>query len=250
MLVNTNFIILPAYTVPKDQPKGRTFTLNTSVDSMALVDDIRSPSKKIKPRLLRHIFKPRFSPVTLPLILPFTIFHFLVSLVRRRRSTITVAFAVLVLVGITTLLVGRQLLKTDPPVPGENYVDPHVIAIRETLTQPDTPLAVDFTFNLRLTINGQPQAIPSQYGQSEFGKSIFNTTNANGDIHVQSPEKTTYTMGDFFIHWGSQFNKQCLLNHCSSEAGMVKMTVNEQSNDQFQNYVIQPNDRIVITYQP
>jgi hypothetical protein len=152
-------------------------------------------------------------------------------------------------------IAGLSLMKVMNRAPGDSDVtentrlsDQHALAIKETVIKSDTKLAVDFTFNLKLIINGQPQAVPATYGQSEGGKAIFNSASANGDIHVQSPEDNNYTLGDFFILWGGQFSRQCLLNHCSSESGMLKMAVNNQPNDQYHNYIIQPNDRIVITY--
>lgn len=212
---------------------------------MPQLDDVRSPQQKIKPRLLRHIFKPGFSRLS---FVPLSYLRPSLSSIKNRRVILPVALGLGVTVCLIVLFVAQRSAKFDNQSGDASAIAAHNRAIKETLTQSDTPLAVDFTFNLQLNINGQPQAIPANYGQSESGKQIFNSAGANGDIHVQSPEDTNYTLGDFFVLWGGQFSQQCLLNHCSSEPGMLRMTVNNQPNDKYHNYIIQPNDRIVITY--
>lgn len=212
---------------------------------MTQLDDVRSPQQKIKPRLLRHIFKPGFSRLSFA---PLSYLHPGITFIRKHRVIFYATLGLGVTVWLVVLLVAQRSAKSDSESNDASAIATHNRAIIETLTQSDTPLAVDFTFNLQLNINGQPQAIPANYGQSESGKYIFNSASANGDIRVQSPEDTNYTLGDFFVLWGGQFSPQCLLNHCSSEPGMLKMTVNNQPNDKYHNYIIQPNDRIAITY--
>jgi hypothetical protein len=212
---------------------------------MAQLDDVRSPQQKIKPRLLRHIFKPDLSRLS---FVPLQHLRPVVNFITKHRVSLSVTVGLGATVWLIFLLVTQLSVIPNKQSKDASAVAAHNRTIKETLTQSDTPLSVDFTFNLHLTINGQPQAIPANYGQSESGKYIFNSTSPNGDIRVQSPEDTAYTLGDFFVLWGGQFNQQCLLNHCSSEPGMLRMTVNDQPNDKFHNYIIQPNDRIVITY--
>lgn len=212
---------------------------------MPQLDDVRSPQQKIKPRLLRHIFKPGFSRLS---FLPMSYLRPGATFIRKHHVILSAALGLGVTLWLVVILVAQRSANSESEPDDASAVAAHNRVIKETLTQSDTPLAVDFTFNLRLNINGQPQAIPANYGQSESGKYIFNSASANGDIRVQSPENTYYTLGDFFVLWGGQFSPQCLLNHCSSEPGMLKMTVNNQPNEKYHNYVIQPNDRIVITY--
>jgi len=120
--------------------------------------------------------------------------------------------------------------------------------LKEVVIKDDTSLQVDFTFNLKMTINGQPQAIPANYGKSEDGRFIFNTDTTNGDVHVQSPSQEDYTLEDFFALWGGQFSSQCLLNHCLSGTDTIYMTVNDVPNNEYQDYVLQAGDQITIIY--
>lgn len=212
---------------------------------MPRLDDIRSPEQKIQPRLLRHVFRPSW-PLNLRARL--SSLRQMPALIKQKRFIISLA-VITCLIALSAIWLWRSLSDNSDQTSQADAVDPRTRLIKQTLIQEDTSLSVDFTFNLQLTINGQPQAIPANYGQFPDGKAIFNAASANGDIHVQSPENTKFTLKDFFLYWGGQFNQLCLLNHCSSESGKVTMTVNDQPNDQFENYVIQPNDRIVITYQ-
>ena len=56
-------------------------------------------------------------------------------------------------------------------------------------------------------------------------------------------------LGKFFQVWGKKFNSQCILDQCAAESGTLKMTVNDQENAEYENYLMKDGDRIEIRYE-
>lgn len=62
------------------------------------------------------------------------------------------------------------------------------------------------------------------------------------------------TLKDFFEAWNETFNSTCILTYCNTESNTTNVTstvavfVNGKINLEYENYVIQNNDQIVIDY--
>jgi|GEM_PF-3263220 hypothetical protein len=225
---------------------------------MKKLDDIRKPGNTRK--LVRRVQSSR--PVDESQAIPqikrlgrsvrpgriLNFFRWLIHLVKGKRI-VFVSLGLIVLIGVvSTLLMEAEIFdfsgsEIESEIGVSRAEDLKKIVIKE-----DTKLAVDFSFNLKMIINSQAQAIPANYGKNEDEKMIFSTDTSNGDVRVQLPEKMSFILNDFFVLWGSKFNKNCLLNHCLGGTGSLKMTVNGAPNSKFNNYVIQQDDQIVITY--
>ena len=218
---------------------------------MKRLDDIRDPKHKIEPKLLRRIRRPSFRFPTINLSFLKSVFSvpkFIKPprLIAKRRLAPPLLLIIFLVASIfiVLLLVDQKNNKQADKKPPSRAEELKQIVIND-----DTKLLVNFTFNLKMTINGQPQAIPANFGKSKDGRFIFNTDTTTGDIHVQSPKKEQYTLNDFFALWGGQFNSKCLLNHClSGGVGYYEMTVNGQPNNEFEKYILQDGDQIVLTY--
>lgn len=115
---------------------------------------------------------------------------------------------------------------------------------------------------LKIIIKGEEQLIPVGIGINA-GNNIDNqisgmrmspahTHESDGTIHLennkpwQKPE--TLTLGYFFKVWGRDFNSSCIFEYCNGENGKVMMTVNGQSNYEFDKYMMHDKDEIVIEY--
>ena len=89
-----------------------------------------------------------------------------------------------------------------------------------------------------------------QYGM-DVGMAPTHTHSADGVIHLENnnprvkPE--TFALGYFFYVWEKEFSKSCIFEYCITN-GTLKMYVNGIENDEFENYVMQDKDAIVITY--
>lgn len=104
--------------------------------------------------------------------------------------------------------------------------------------------------HLQIVVNGQPIVIPANIGISDSCTRPIHTHDASGTIHVESPVSYPFTLHDFFLVWGQPFDSaQILRNHVDS-THTLRMTVNSIPNTQYENYVLQDGDQIVIIYGP
>lgn len=115
---------------------------------------------------------------------------------------------------------------------------------------------------LKIIIGGEEQFIPPNIGIS-IGNNMDNqvsgmrmspthTHESDGTIHLendrpwQKPE--TLTLGYFFKVWGKNFNSSCIFNYCNDQNGTLTMAVNGQPNNEFEDYIMNDNDEIVLEY--
>jgi hypothetical protein len=77
----------------------------------------------------------------------------------------------------------------------------------------------------------------------------IHTHSADGIIHVESPEPRDYTLGDFFAVWRQPFSKDRILDYTIDTTHRIRMTVNGQESDQFENLILKDKDQIGIYYE-
>ena len=88
--------------------------------------------------------------------------------------------------------------------------------------------------------------------QKNWGNEFFHT---HDDVPIVHYEFKHGNLGDFFNQGGvTRFNSTCINGYCNGEgkcggSGTVSMTVNGRPNYEFERYVPNDGDRIVITYQ-
>jgi len=115
--------------------------------------------------------------------------------------------------------------------------------------------------HLRIVIDGEDVLIPGGVGIiignvidtniSRMGMSPMHTHGDDGIIHMEQTNPTNHTLrlGYFFEVWGEEFNSTCILGHCNSNDHVVKMFVNGERNHEFDDYMPQDKDEIVIRYE-
>ncbi|MBH05529.1 MAG: hypothetical protein CMJ20_04330, partial [Phycisphaeraceae bacterium] len=119
--------------------------------------------------------------------------------------------------------------------------------------------------SLDIRIHGQTIAIPSHIGVSAQGVTSFtHTHDADNKVHIhplfngQTPSQYL-TLGDFFNTWQNHaglagnnpnaiFNQSQIMEHVADGQNTIRMYVNGVLNDQYENYVLQEGDDIVIAY--
>jgi hypothetical protein len=121
--------------------------------------------------------------------------------------------------------------------------------------------AVHLHPKLTIIIDGEQVPIPDDIG-SRTGKIVdthlsgmrmspTHTHESDGTIHVENNNPTikpeTLTLGYFFFVWDKTFNSECIFDHCTDK-GTLTMVVNGNKNTEFENYVMQDGDDIVIEY--
>ena len=102
---------------------------------------------------------------------------------------------------------------------------------------------------LKIVIDGQDMTVPAEIGITDSCMHPIHTHDNTGMIHIESPVKRDFTLGDFFAVWGQTLTKDQILNYKADATHALSMTVNGQSVDTFENTILRDGDQIVIAYQ-
>lgn len=102
--------------------------------------------------------------------------------------------------------------------------------------------------NLEIIDNGASFDIPDNIGVRSNCMNAIHTHGEKGKIHVEAPVKKDFTLGDFFAVWGRPFSKDQLLDNKADATHQIRVTVNGQEVNTFENTVLKDDDSIRITY--
>ncbi len=108
-------------------------------------------------------------------------------------------------------------------------------------------LALHIHPELIIQINGENQTIPANMGLFNNVIRPIHTHDEPGILHIESLCSRVFRLGEFFSIWGKTFNQQCIFEYCADK-GDLKMHVNGKENMEFQDYIMQDNDKILIEY--
>ena len=101
-----------------------------------------------------------------------------------------------------------------------------------------------------IVIKGEEQNIPANIGiPSPQCMRPLHTHDTSGTIHLEFPETRDVPLDDFFKIWKKPFSSACIFEFCNGPDGNVKMSVNGEPNEEFENYIMKDQDNIVITYE-
>lgn len=103
--------------------------------------------------------------------------------------------------------------------------------------------------HLQILINGQQQDIPVNIGVSFGCMHPIHTHDADGTLHVESPEPRDFTLSDFFVVWGKTFSQNQILNSVVDSNHIIKVTINGIPVDTYENTVLRDKDQIVVSYE-
>lgn len=103
-------------------------------------------------------------------------------------------------------------------------------------------------------INDQPQLIPANLGISGVGPmGDIHTHDTTGEIHYElnagPVKKGNLKLTRLFEAWGKPFTKDQLLDTKVEGNKKITMSVNGQENNDYENYIVNDNDKIEIRYQ-
>ena len=101
--------------------------------------------------------------------------------------------------------------------------------------------------DLEIIIDGVEQEIPSDVGVSPGVMRPVHTHDATGEIHIEGPAPRDFTVGDFFLVWDKTFNETCIFEYCT-DSGELTFKVNGVENENFNNYVMNDGDDMVIEF--
>jgi hypothetical protein len=82
--------------------------------------------------------------------------------------------------------------------------------------------------HLDLYLNGTHVAVPALIGIGSDPRlySPIHTHDRTGILHVESPTRRTYTLGQFFAVWGVRLSATCIGNYCAAGSRTLQAFVN------------------------
>ena len=103
--------------------------------------------------------------------------------------------------------------------------------------------------HLTIRINGVDQTIPADVGLINGKHLALHTHEPDNIIHLEAynPTPDYFQLKKFFEIWGKKFSKDCIFDYCTDK-GQLTMMVNGVKNDDYEKYVMQDLDQIVIDY--
>ena len=102
---------------------------------------------------------------------------------------------------------------------------------------------------LKIIVNDQLKEIPANVGINPTCMMSLHTHDNTGIIHVESPEKRDFTLGDFFAVWDKTFTKYQILESVVDNTHEIKMTVNGEQSAEFEKLILRDKEQIVIKYE-
>lgn len=106
--------------------------------------------------------------------------------------------------------------------------------------------------NVEVTILGEKRTIPANLGIGGGIHNSVHTHEPDNFIHLEFSglvKKDELKLSRFFKVWREKFNSECILEFCNGEEGQVKMFVNGEENTEFENYIMQNDDKIEIKFE-
>lgn len=114
---------------------------------------------------------------------------------------------------------------------------------------PTQAIKEEFTFNLKITINGEDFPLSPTIGHdpAECLREIY-TNDSSGVVYVASNDQEKFTLGDFFNVWRESFNKDQLFGNQAVNGHTIEVLVNGQKVNTFDDTELTPNYQIEIIY--
>ena len=104
--------------------------------------------------------------------------------------------------------------------------------------------------HLDIFVNGKPVVVPKFIGIDDGAfLTELHTHDSSGIMHLESPVKKPFALGQFFGVWGLRLSKQCIGGYCATPTKPLRMWVNGRPYlGDPNNLVLQAHQVIVIAY--
>jgi len=122
---------------------------------------------------------------------------------------------------------------------------------REVAMSCTTDMATEFHIHpfLTIMIDGEKRTIPTDVGIVDGCMHPLHTHDELGKLHVESPVKRDFTLGDFFAVWDKPFDKDHILDKTVDAEHEIRLLVNGKLSQDYENLVLHDEDQIMISYQ-
>ena len=101
---------------------------------------------------------------------------------------------------------------------------------------------------LEIIVNGEKVEVPANIGVQATCMTALHTHTPDGLIHVESSEKRDFSLADFFAVWNQPFSKEEVLSYKADATHEIKMTINGEAVNTFENTILKDGDHIVVTF--
>jgi hypothetical protein len=102
--------------------------------------------------------------------------------------------------------------------------------------------------HLDIIINNKAIAVPTNIGVGSGFISPIHSHDQTGIIHVESPVKKDFTLGQFFKEWNVGFDDNRIGTYSSDQTHKLVVAVNGNPITQVQNYILKAHDEIEVWY--
>lgn len=116
-------------------------------------------------------------------------------------------------------------------------------------------LAYHIHAHLEVFVDGNPVTVPPYIGintvtdQSKVFFAVLHTHDSSGIVHIESPDRRAYTLGQFFDVWGVRFSSTCIGGYCASGNKQIRVYVAGQPyTGDPRGIVFKQHEEIVVTY--
>ena len=148
------------------------------------------------------------------------------------------------------------LEKGKPPWPPEYASLPDRLAPLKLTSLGAEGTVLHIHQHLDIFINGKHVTVPALIGiyangdPSQGGFFVeLHTHDSTGIMHVESPKKATFTLGQFMGVWGLRFSKQCIGGYCAAPGKPLRFYLNgKQFLGNPNNLVLRNHEEIAIAY--
>ena len=111
------------------------------------------------------------------------------------------------------------------------------------------PVLQDYTFTLKIMIDGQAKPLPDQLGHDyAHCLHVIYTNDSSGLVYVHANDNNAYTLANLFQVWHSVFSKEQLLGHKADANHQINVSVNGQPVSTYENTLLTPGSSIEISY--
>lgn len=163
---------------------------------------------------------------------------------KQKLGTMGLLF-ILIAVAITVTLWSK--LRTKAPTPEQHKVQ----SSRDAALICTTDLATQYHIHpeLKIVINGVESPVPVNIGIKPGCMNAIHTHGSDGVIHIESPVKKDFTLGDFFAVWHQDFSEGKILDAVVTDETEIVVTVDGDIITTYENTILKDKDKIVISYQ-
>ncbi|MBI4087425.1 MAG: hypothetical protein HY434_01175 [Candidatus Liptonbacteria bacterium] len=160
---------------------------------------------------------------------------------RKNRNKSVFVIAILIVIALGMIGAGNFLTSTG----GGSSKSTRDVALSCTL---DMYTKFHIHPHVRIIVNGTEQKVPANVGVTFGCMHPLHTHDDTGTIHVESPEKRDFTLGDFFAVLNKPFSREQVLDYKTDASHEIVMTVDGQASQEYENLVFQDGEQIVIEY--